>query len=137
MLPLYVSDVPLSCINIAAIEQHIPAKLIISILNIERGKVGQAVRNTNGTYDLGPLQINSRWLPEFEKHGISREAIQNDPCINVRTGAWILAKSIASEENLLLGVGDYHSHTLRFNSSYTRKVRINFTKLDIILRQSE
>jgi soluble lytic murein transglycosylase-like protein len=135
MLPMFVSDVPLHCINQAAVEFHVPAKLIISILNIERGKVGQAVKNSNGTYDLGPMQINTSWLPELRRYSISREAVQYDPCINVKVGAWILAKSIAEEKSLLKGVGDYHSHTFKHNYPYSQKVRINFTTVNYILKR--
>ena len=135
MLPMFVSDVPLHCINHAAIEFHVPAKLIISILNIERGKVGQAVKNSNGTYDLGPMQINTSWLPELRRYSISRETVQYDPCVNVKVGAWILAKSIAEEKSLLKGVGDYHSHTFKHNYPYYQKVRVNFTNVNYILKK--
>ncbi len=134
MLPLFISDVPLHCINEAAIEYHVPAKLIISILNIERGKIGQAILNSNGTYDLGPFQVNSRWLPELRRYGYTPEAIQYNACINVRVAAWILAKSIVSQKNFLPGVGAYHSHTLKHNLSYLEKVKVNFTKLDVFLK---
>lgn len=133
MLPLYVSDVPLACINVAAIQFHVPAKLIISVLNIERGKVGQAVKNSNGTYDLGPMQINTSWLPELQQHSITRDAIQYDPCVNVKVGAWILSKAIANERNFLTGIGNYHSHTLSYNSKYVQQVKIYFTKVDMFL----
>jgi hypothetical protein len=41
------ADVPLRCINEAAIEQHIPARLIISLLSVERGKNGKVEINKN------------------------------------------------------------------------------------------
>jgi hypothetical protein len=71
MLPLFISDVPLNCINAAAIQYHIPAKLIISILNVERGETGLAQRNKNGSYDLGPMQINTSWWPKLYDYGIT------------------------------------------------------------------
>src|SRR5436190_3515337 len=100
MLPFFVSDVPLHCINEAAIEYHIPAKLIISILNIERGKVGMICKNQNGTYDIGPSQINSSWLPELAKYSIKQSDIQYDACLNIKVGAWILSKKISNRNNL-------------------------------------
>jgi hypothetical protein len=124
------ADVPLRCINEAAIEQHIPARLIISLLSVERGRNGKVEVNKNGTYDIGPMQINSSWLPDLKKYGITREDIQFNPCINVKVGAWIAAKFIASESNLLTGIGDYNSHTKKFNQAYYQKVRIYFTKLN-------
>jgi soluble lytic murein transglycosylase-like protein len=125
--------VPLHCINEAATEYHIPAQLLIAILQTERGKIGQIVKNKNGSYDIGPSQINSSWLPELKAHGISQEQLQYDPCINIKVGAWITAKAIAHEKNLFAGIGDYHSHTKTYNQSYLQKIRIHFTKLHFLL----
>jgi len=130
---LHPVDIPLSCINEAAIEYHISAKLMIAILQVERGKVGQIVKNKNGSFDIGPAQINSSWLPQLKSRGITQEQIQFDPCVNVKVAAWIAAKAIASENNLLVGVGDYHSHTKQYNQSYFQQVRIHFTKLKRLL----
>jgi soluble lytic murein transglycosylase-like protein len=133
MFAIPYADVPMHCINEAAIEYHVPAKLIISLLNVERGKNGKVEKNKNGTYDIGPMQINSSWLPDLEKHGITRTDIQFNPCINVKVGAWILGKYIAGEDNLLSGIGDYHSHTASNNLGYSQKIRVSFTNLYILL----
>jgi hypothetical protein len=129
MLPLFVSDVPLSCINDAAMLYHVPAKLIISVLNTERGKIGMAMPNRNGTYDLGPMQINTSWWPRLYRYAISPDAVKNNPCINVKVGTWILGGELAKSPDLLSGVGNYHSHTLRFNQAYTQQVRVHYTYL--------
>jgi soluble lytic murein transglycosylase-like protein len=133
MFSITHADVPLHCINEAAIEYHVPAKLIISLLNVERGKNGAVEKNKNGTYDIGSMQINSSWLYDLKKHGITREDVQFNPCINVKVGAWILGKYIAGENDLMSGIGDYHSHTKRYNQDYSEKVKISFTKLHIFL----
>lgn len=132
---LYEIPVPLHCINEAAIEYNIPAKLLITLLQVERGKRGQLIRNKNGSYDIGPAQINSSWLPELKAHGITQAQVQFDPCINIKVGAWIAAKAIASEKDLLAGIGDYHSHTKLYNQSYSQKIRIHFTKLHVLLNE--
>ena len=133
MISLPILAVPIHCINEAAIEYHVPARLIISVLQTERGKSGQIVKNRNGTYDIGLMQINSIWLPTLMKYGISQQDIQYKACVNVKVGAWILSKKIASGDNLLIGIGDYNSHTERFNKSYYHKVRIAFIKLNLML----
>lgn len=133
MLPLFVSDVPMQCINQAALKYHVPARLIISVLNIERGKVGLASKNKNGSYDLGPMQINTCWWPMLYHYGISPQQVQNDPCTNVKVGTWILSKAIASSADLLNGIGDYHSHTPHLNQRYVQQVKIKYTKLVKVL----
>jgi hypothetical protein len=121
------------CINEVALTYHIPAKLIISILEVEQGRVGQVVKNTNGTYDIGPMQINSIWLPELEKYHITQQDIQFNACANIRVGAWILSRNIANRDDVLVGIGDYHSHTKELNKTYSIRVIKNMNTLDKIL----
>lgn len=137
MPPLIVSDVSLHCINEAAIEFNLPAKLIISILNTEQGKTGKISKNPNGSYDIGPMQINSSWLPRLKHYGISEHDIKYDSCLNVKIGTWILAQSIAGENNLLKGIGNYNSHTPLHNYQYSQKIRVNFTKISSILNNGD
>jgi soluble lytic murein transglycosylase-like protein len=129
MLSPYISDVPLNCVNQAASEYHVPAKLIIAILNVEGGKKGLASPNKNGTYDLGEMQINTSWWPRLYRYQVTPNAVLNDPCTNVKVGTWILATEIAESNNLIKGVGDYHSHTTMFNQPYAYQVRKNYTVL--------
>ena len=131
---LFISDIPVHCINQVAIEYHVPAKLILAVLEVSQGKVGQAKPNSNGTYDLGPMQINTSWWPGLYRYGITPQAVQYNPCINVNVGAWILAGDIANGSNLLSGIGDYHSHTLPLNYAYTQKVSSAYITLSKILR---
>ena len=44
--------------------------------------------NTNNTYDLGPMQINSIWLPQLASYwGVSErtalQEVRDDACINI------------------------------------------------------
>lgn len=86
----YINNIPISCINLAAVEFNVPATLIVSVLSIERGANGTISRNKNGTYDMGPMQINSKWLPTLKKYGYSENDIIYNACKNVHVGTWIL-----------------------------------------------
>lgn len=119
---LEIHGVPIECINQAAIIYQVPAKLIISVLAIEGGTVGMASPNKNGTYDYGPMQINTIWLKKIEPYGYTREKIQYDPCANVMVGTWILSTNIASSPDLWRGVGGYHSYTPHLNQAYQYKI---------------
>lgn len=131
---LVINDVPVECINKAAVQYHIPAILLVSVLRMENGRVGDAIRNKNGTYDYGPMQINTIWLKEIQKYGYTREAIQYDPCVNVAVGAWILSRAIADDKTLWKGVGNYHSHTCDKNMLYRSKVEKIHTLLTNYLK---
>lgn len=121
-MALLIQDVPIECINQSAVTYHVPAKLIISVLRTEGGKQGSAILNRNGTYDYGPMQINSRWLKELKYYGYDANILQNNPCLNVKIGTWILGKSIAAGKTLWYGIGNYHSYTPYYNMRYQSRV---------------
>lgn len=128
-------DVPLSCINQAAIQYHVPATMIISIIKTENGRNGLSVINKNGTYDLGVMQINSSWLKKLENKGISAEKVKTDPCVNVSVGAWILAQGIANDKGWK-GVGNYHSYTTKHNLVYREQVKKTYSNYLSILEMT-
>lgn len=123
MISLFINDVPIECINKAAVEYYVPATLIIAVLKTENGHASTESKNKNGTVDLGPMQINSAWLPTLYRYGLTRQDVQYNPCKNVEVGAWILSQSIASEAFLDKGIGNYHSHSVYCNVKYRTKVR--------------
>ncbi len=127
---LLINDVPIECINQAAITYQIPANLLISVLKVEGGRVGLAKRNTNGSYDYGPMQINSIWLPTLAVHGYTREKLQYDPCANMWVGTWILSKKMAEASNLWRGVANYHSYTDEKNITYQYKVWTMYQRIN-------
>jgi hypothetical protein len=119
----------LDCINEAAISYHIPAILIIAVLKTENGKIGTITPNKNKTYDIGPMAINSAWLSELKKYGITQQDIQYDMCVNIKMGALILSKKIVKRGDLSTGIGDYHSHNVILNTIYYQKVLINVSQI--------
>lgn len=110
------------CVVEAAREFHLPPKLLFSILKIEGGTVGKVSANTNGTYDIGPMQINTIWLSTFEDY-VSRDEILYNGCTNVRVGTWILkSRILEAKDDFWLGVGNYHSYTPERSQWYRKKV---------------
>jgi soluble lytic murein transglycosylase-like protein len=118
------------CVELAAAKYGLPISLVDAILEVEGGQVGQAVRNDNGTEDLGPMQINTVWLPRLATYGITREQLQNDRCINILVGSWILAQQLETakhmegpvERRIWWGIGAYNSGTPQHNVNYALKV---------------
>lgn len=117
-----INDVPIECINQAAVMYSVPATLIISVLKVEGGRNGMAKPNSNGSFDYGPMQINSIWLPKIKPYGYTKETLQFNPCANVYVGTWILSQRIADSPNFWRGVGAYHSYTVSENIPYQHKV---------------
>ena len=123
MLPVLINDVPIDCINHAAVVYHVPATVILSIIKQENGRNGEASPNKNGTFDYGVAQINSTWLPTLTKYGYTKDDIQFNACKNVEAATWILAQAIADGKTTWAGVGDYHSHTPKYNQPYSAAIQ--------------
>lgn len=133
MMPIMINDVPIDCINQAAIIYHVPATLIISVMKQENGKNGEASKNKNGTFDYGVMQINSTWLPKIAAYGYTKEDVQYNACKNVYVGTWILGQSIAEGKDVWLGIGNYHSHTPSHNQQYRNVIYKNYKKITYTL----
>ena len=118
------------CVQLAADRYGLPTSVIHAILKVEGGRVGQAVRNSNGSEDLGPMQINTIWLPRLATYGITRQQLQHDRCVNILVGSWILARQLQSAKDMdgpvqrraWWGIGAYHSRTPEHNVKYALKV---------------
>ncbi len=117
-----------TCLLISAQAYSVPPAVMIGIMHVEGGRVGQQVGpNRNKTYDLGPMQVNTLWLPQLAKEwGVDRKTayrlVRDDGCVNVRVAAWILGQKIRQAGSLYGGIAYYHSATPRRGRSYAAKV---------------
>lgn len=103
--------------------------LLAAIAKTESNFNANAVRkNTNGTRDIGVMQINSIHLPELAKYGVLESHLY-DPCTNIAVGAWLLSRRQASYGNTWEAVGTYHSKTNNFKWKYAEKVQGNLQQL--------
>ena len=124
--------VPVACIWSAAGYYRLPPLALVGILGVEGGRPGIANRNADGSEDLGPMQINSRWLPRLERSGMTRTEILTNPCANVWAGAWILALAYARDRDIWTAIGHYHSRKRGESRRYRRKVaRAILTAIDL------
>lgn len=95
--PIPVPDeIYTQCITDAARFFGIDAELVFTLFDNEGGKVGTFSRNTNGTYDIGPMQINSSNLPEIKKHfpTVTWRVLAYDACASFWVGTWWLYRKI-------------------------------------------
>lgn len=133
-----ITSVLATCLLMAAQTYNVPPAVMLGIMHVEGGRVGQAVGpNSNGTYDLGPMQINSMWMPQLARHwNVSKQTalhmVKDDACVNVNVAAWILRQRLNESGNLTLAIAHYHSKTPRFGYLYARKVIGAMRKMDLI-----
>jgi soluble lytic murein transglycosylase-like protein len=114
-----------ACWEDAATRYGINPYLLYAIAKTESGLNPNAVnRNRNGSYDLGLMQINSRWLPILRKHGIDEQSLL-DPCTSIHVGAWILAQNMQRMGNSWEAVGAYNARDPVLRQRYAGKVYRN------------
>mgnify|MGYP001764662479 CR=1 FL=1 len=106
MAPLSASAM---CWEEASTDYGIPVDVLKAVAKTESGFNPKALnKNTNGTYDIGLMQINSGHLGTLSRHGI-KEADLFDPCTNIRVGAWLLADSFSRRGATWDAVGAYNA----------------------------
>lgn len=82
-----------TCWDAASESYGIPVDVLKAVAKTESGFNAKARSvNSDGSHDVGIMQINSSWLPKLEKYGVTRESLR-DACTNVKVGAWILSNN--------------------------------------------
>ena len=122
-----MSKVLAACLMLASQTYEVPPAIMVGILQVEGGRVGLESPNTNGTFDLGPMQINTIWVPELaDKWGVSEDTarrwIRDDACTNMGVSAWILKTHYQETGSLSKAIQYYHSRTPKYGNAYRRKV---------------
>ncbi len=122
-----MSKVLAACLILAAQNYSVPPAVLVGIYNVEGGQIGQQVSNKNGTYDLGPMQINTLWVPELADYwGVSettaKKWVRDDACTNMNVSAWILRQHLNETGSLAQAIAHYHSRTPERGTNYRRKV---------------
>lgn len=130
------------CIFAAAQTYAVPPSVLLGILHVEGGKAGQAVSNTNGTFDLGPMQINTIWIPELSRYwGVPKETalrmVRDDACVNIGVGAWILRSKMNETGSLYKGIAWYHSATPKYGHKYRDKVMSAMQKYRLVRQPND
>ncbi len=127
----------LACMLASAMHYRLPPRVLPAIQRVEGGVMGKVSQNTDGSVDIGLMQINSRWIMPIASMTHQTPAqvatrLALEPCFNVAAAAMILRTALDNEHgNLLRAIGDYHSRTLPLNMAYQRKVIAAATELYI------
>jgi soluble lytic murein transglycosylase-like protein len=85
-------------------------------------------RNTNGSTDIGLMQINSSWLPVLARHGVKENDLRV-PCANILVGAWILGSNFRSMGLTADALGAYNARDPVKRLAYARQVLRQYAEL--------
>jgi len=115
------------CIRNAAGGRAWLEKTLWGLRDQEGGWIGAEVQNGNGSHDLGPLQVNSFWVPKLSKltgrpPTEVRRWLINDACFNVQAARWIFLSGLRVTQDYWEAVGVYHSPTLERQLRYRKSV---------------
>lgn len=121
--------VTIACMVSAATLQSLPPQVMFGLYKTEGGHVGQWTTNTNGSHDIGPLQINdATWLQKIADlqfggdKDLAMNALLNDGCYNVNVGAWIFRQYLnEAHGDYATAIGYYNSHSPGPAASYREK----------------
>jgi len=117
----------MDCFNEAGRAYKVPPILLQAIAWVEsRYDKNAKNENTNGSVDMGVMQINSLWLEPLSQYGIEKKHLYN-ACFNINVAAWILRRQINEVGYNWQAVAQYHSRDGERGDRYARKVaRIYF-----------
>ncbi|KMZ11999.1 hypothetical protein BHUM_02943 [Candidatus Burkholderia humilis] len=90
-----------------------------------KGDAAAINHNTNGSIDIGQLQINSIHFPDLARDGIPHRALI-DPCVNVFVAAWLLKQKMVKYGNTWQAIGAYHSESPKHRDAYARSIQSIF-----------
>lgn len=115
------------CVVEAAKRQDVPANILLAVASVESGKNGSAIKNSNGSLDLGHFQLNTiHWQKNglFMRAGISKNDVQWRGCYNAELAAWLIKQRINENtgQDYWTRVANYHSKTQKYNIRYRSKL---------------
>lgn len=120
-----------NCFRDASLHYKVPSNLLKAIANVESKMNPNAINiNSNGTYDVGIMQINSSWFKKLSSVGIQRGELL-EGCKNIQVGAWILSQNIKKYGLSLDAIGRYNSSNSRYKMIYTNKVMKEYKHMSL------
>lgn len=131
-----------ACIMSVSQYHGVPPAVVYAIRQQEGGQVGKISRNKNGSYDIGPMQINNRaWLDDLsERWGMPKSQVEqiilHKECANIEAATWILAGRVRMTGDLWKGVAAYHSFTPKYSGPYLEKV-VSRIRANISVQQKQ
>jgi len=117
-----------TCWKLASHTYSIEPRLLKAIAIVESNLDPKAINiNTNGSVDIGLMQINSMHLPRLKTLGVSKQLLQSDPCVSLMVGAYILNEMISRYGYSWEAVGAYNaglaSSRKNLRDKYAKKVK--------------
>jgi soluble lytic murein transglycosylase-like protein len=106
------------CFDLASKYHGVNSTVLRAIAMKENSRCDATIsKNTNGSVDVGCMQINSVHFKELARHGVFPNDLL-DQCKNIYIGAWHYKKMVRKYGNTWEAIGAYHSETPHLRDRY-------------------
>ncbi len=134
MLPGQHTPPTTQCFMREANRHGIDPYVLLAVLKTENGRPGEAALNRNGSFDLGPMSVNTVWIPHLAKRYQQSEKeftyrLASDGCTNIAAAAWILKQKIVQSGNVWEGVARFHSNNAAKQGPYLLRVHARLKEI--------
>lgn len=111
------------CAIVAAVKYEVPANILLAVAEKEGGKPGQWSKNANGSYDVGPMQLNTTYLQDLQKYGIAPKDVERG-CYGFDLAAWRIRGHLKHDKgDMWTNAANYHSRSPRYNRIYRQDLQ--------------
>lgn len=114
-----------ACWSQASKKHGVPVNLLKVVAAQESSFNSKAFsKDTNGTFGIGLMQINTWWLKPnapLGKMGITKEDLW-EPCLNLHVGAWILQENFKTYGYNWKAIGAYNAVTEYKRVNYANRI---------------
>lgn len=133
--PAWFRPVTVECFTAEAYRQALEPWRLLAVLMTEGGRLGTFRPNTDGSYDIGPMQVNTVHLEPMSKVFKTSpqqlaQLLAYDGCFNISVAAWHLrTKTNEAGGSFWYGIGRYHSKTPSKSNAYILRVHRNMQRI--------
>lgn len=127
-----------TCCIAASLKIGLPVNMLLAVAEMEGGKPGQWVLNKNGSYDVGPMQFNTKYLASLQQRfGITAHDVEAAGCYPYDLAAWRLRKHLDHDGgDQWTRIANYHSRNREHNTKYRTKLVHKAAKWEAWLKQN-
>jgi len=119
----------------AVIQSYQIHPIVLSVIaRTEGGWAGAKIKNTDGSYDLGLMQINTIHLPELSAFGLTEKMLVNNECINLGVAAWYVRRVTVNQDldnrsAFFRSIARFHNKQEPHISVYAEKLEQAFERI--------
>ena len=121
------SKIVAACLNIAAQTYAVPPAVLVGLYKHENGKVGDEVKQDDGSYLLGVMKISSAEISELSKMWrVDSETgyrwVKDDACTNIGVAAWRFRSYLDQTGSLSEAIVKYGEHRKQSGSAFKENI---------------